>query len=227
VLRTAVTHPWTLVAKAFGHRGVHYLIQLALPLGALWALAPLALLAALPDVAINVLSATPTQTSIHFHYVAGIVPPLVVASVLGAKRLQRPALAGVLVVSAALVGSYRLGAIPLWAELPGGQSFQAHASDVSAHDRVALHAVDMIPGGTVVSASNSLGAHLSGRRRILSFPYVQDATWIAADETVPSWADRLAPIPAATALARLRRDPAWRLVFEQDGVLVLHRVLPP
>ena len=92
---------------------------------------------------------------------------------------------------------------------------------------MALRAVRLIPGGAVVSASNSLGAHLSARRRILSFPYVQDATWIAADETVPSWADRLAPIPAATELARLRRDPAWRLVFEQDGVLVFHRVLPP
>jgi uncharacterized membrane protein len=227
VLRTAVTHPWTLVAKAFSHRGIHYLIELALPLGALWALAPLALLAAVPDVAINVLSATPTQTSIHFHYVAGIVPPLVVASVLGAKRLRRPALAAVLVVAAALVGNFRLGAIPLWAELPGGQGFQARASDVSAHDRVALRAVRAIPSGVVVSASNSLGAHLSARRRILSFPYVQDATWIAADETVPSWADRLAPIPAATALARIRRDPAWKLVFEQDGVLVFHRVLPP
>src|SRR5207247_1212910 len=75
VLRTAVTHPWTLVEKAFGHRGVHYLIQLGLPLAALWAIAPLALVAALPDLAINLLSATPTQTSIHFHYVAGIGPP--------------------------------------------------------------------------------------------------------------------------------------------------------
>jgi uncharacterized membrane protein len=227
VLKTAVTHPWTLVAKAFGHRGLHYLIELALPLAGLWALAPLALVAALPDLAINLLSATPTQTSIHFHYVAGIVPALVAASVLGAKRLRRPALAAVLVVAAALVGNYRLGAIPLWSELPGGQSFQANAGDVSRHDDVALRAVDVIPDDAVVSASNSMGAHLSARRRVLSFPYVQDATWIAADETVPSWADRLAAIPAATELARLRRDPAWRLVFEQDGVLVFHRVLPP
>ena len=227
VLRTAVTHPWTLVTKAFDHRGIHYLIQLALPLAGLWVLAPLALVAAVPDLAINLLSATPTQTSIHFHYVAGIVPALVVAAVLGAKRLRRPALAAALVVGAALVGNYRLGAVPLWAELPGGQRYQAHAADVAPHDDVALKAVDVIPDGVVVSASNVLGAHLSARRRVLSFPYVQDATWIAADETVPSWADRLAPIPAATELARLRRNPAWKLVFQQDGVLVFHRVLPP
>ena len=59
----------------------------------------------MPDLAINVLSATPTQTSIHFHYVARIVPPLVAASVLGAKRLRRPALAAMLVVGAALLGT--------------------------------------------------------------------------------------------------------------------------
>jgi hypothetical protein len=133
----------------------------------------------------------------------------------------------VLVAGAALVGNYRLGAIPLWSELPGGQAFQANASNVSPHDMIALDAVRLVPGGVVVSASNVLGAHLSARRRVLSFPYVQDATWIAADETVPSWADRLAPIPAATELARLRRDPAWKLVFERDGVLVFRRVLPP
>ncbi len=41
VLETAVTHPWTLIAKAFGHRGVHYLLDLGLPLALLWAFAPL------------------------------------------------------------------------------------------------------------------------------------------------------------------------------------------
>jgi hypothetical protein len=56
---------------------------------------------------------------------------------------------------------------------------------------------------------------------------VQDATWIAADETQPGYADRVSPLPAATQLVWLRRNPAWRLVFQQDGVLVFRRVLPP
>jgi uncharacterized membrane protein len=230
VLRTAVTHPWRLVSTAFGHRSVHYLIQLGFPLAVLWALAPLVLVAALPDLTINLLSATPTQTSIHFHYTAGIIPPLMIASVLGAARLRervRPATIAAVAVAVALVGNYRLGAIPLWRELPGGQSYQATASRISSHDRAALRAVRLVPAGAVVSVSNSLGAHLSARRRVLSFPYLEDATWVAADETVPGYADRLAPIPAATQLAWLRRNPAWRLVFEQDGILVFHRILPP
>jgi hypothetical protein len=75
----------------------------------------------------------------------------------------------------------------------------------------------------VVSASNSLGAHLSERRRFLSFPYRLDATWIAVDETKPGYADRVAPQAYARSIAALRRDPAWGLVLEDDGVLLFRK----
>ena len=83
-----------------------------------------------------------------------------------------------------------------------------------------------MPEGAVVSATNSLGAHLSARRRVLSFPYVRDAHWIAADETQPGYGDRIAPLATAVRLARLRRNPAWKLEFAEDGVLVFRRVGP-
>jgi len=127
------------------------------------------------------------------------------------------------VVVAALLGNYRLGPVPGWRHVPGGSHFQATAAHVTEHDRIAARALKLIPKSAVVSATNTLGAHLSARRRILSFPYIQDATWIAADETQPGYADRYAPLPTALALAALRRNPDWRLVFEQDGVLVFNR----
>jgi uncharacterized membrane protein len=175
------------------------------------------------------LSSAPTQTSIHFHYTAGEIAPLVIAAVIGGSRLRRRWLIPVatLALAAAVVGNYRLGAIPVWRELPGGQTLQANAARVTSHDRVAARALKLVPPDAVVSATNSLGAHLSARRRVLSFPFVQDATWIAADETQPGYADRVAPLPTAAALAELRRNPAWKLVFEQDGVLVFHRMSPP
>jgi hypothetical protein len=126
-------------------------------------------------------------------------------------------------VVAALVGSYRLGPIPGWRDVPGGSRFQATAARVTEHDRISARALKLIPNSVVVSATNTLGAHLSARRRVLSFPYIQDATWIAADETQPGYGDRYAPLPTALALSALRRDPDWRLVFEQDGVLVFNR----
>jgi uncharacterized membrane protein len=224
IVKTALTHPGRIVHAAFSGRDVRYLAELVLPLAGLSLLAPLVLVAALPELAINLLSATPTQTSIHFHYTAGLIPPLVIAAVLGARRLARWTLAvAMVVVVAALAGNYRLGPIPGWRDVPGGSRFQATAARVTAHDRISARALELIPKSAVVSATNTLGAHLSARRRILSFPYLQDATWIAADETQPGYGDRYAPLPTALALSALRRDPDWRLVFERDGVLVFTR----
>jgi len=225
IVKTAFTHPLRIADAAFSGRDLHYLWQLAMPLALLFVLAPLVLVAALPELAINLLSATTTQTSIHFHYTAGLIAPLVAGAVLGAARLRRWAVpVAAVAVLAALVGNYRLGPIPGWRHVPGGQDFQATSARVTRHDRIAARALRLIPDDAVVSATNSLGAHLSARRRFLSFPFLREATWIAADETQPGYADRYAPLPTALQLGWLRRNPEWRLVFEQDGVLVFRRV---
>jgi uncharacterized membrane protein len=224
IVKTTFTDPVRILEAAFSTRDLRYLLELAAPLAALCVLAPLVLVAALPELAINLLSATPTQTSIHFHYTAGLIPPLVISAVFGAKRLNRWTLpVAFAVVLAALLGNYRLGPIPGWRHVPGGERFQATAARVTDHDRIAARALALIPKSAVVSATNTLGAHLSARKRVLSFPFIQDATWIAADETQPGYADRYAPLPTATQLAALRRNPDWRLVFQQDGVLVFNR----
>src|SRR5262249_15573046 len=160
--------------------GIHYLLELLVPLLLLVVASPVALVAAAPELGLNLLSATDTQSSIHHHYTAGLIPPLIVATVLGAARLTRsrprlrvpltaPALVAVMVAA-----NFVLGAIPLWRDLPGGQTYRAYASHVATHDRVTDRALRMIPDGAVVSATNSLGSHLSGRRRFLSFPYIRD-----------------------------------------------------
>src|SRR5207237_7599521 len=119
VLRTAVTHPVRILDKTFDHRSLRYLADLAVPLAGLFLAAPLALVAALPELALNLLSSVQTQTSIRFHYTAGLIPPLVVGSVLGAARLRRGTALAALVLVAALAGNVRLGAIPAWTHVPG------------------------------------------------------------------------------------------------------------
>jgi len=229
VLRTLFTHPLRVLGNAFSGGDLHYLAELAVPLAFLWLLAPVALLAALPEAALNVLSKNPYQASLHFHYTAGLIPPLFVASVLGGARLarRRPSakrLIGPGILALAVLSNFYLGAIPVWASLPGGSNFQRHATRVTAHDRITARAVDLVPDGAVVSATNSLGAHLSARPRILSFPRLDDATWVAVDETNGSYLDGTGPLPMERDVAFLRRDPSWQLVFEQDGVLVFrHR----
>ncbi len=224
IVKTAFTHPLRIAEAAFSGRDLHYLVDLVAPLAALCLLAPLMLVAALPELAINLLSSATTQTSIHFHYTAGLIPPLVIAAIFGAKRLSRWAFpVAAAIVVAALVGNYRLGPIPGWRHVPGGQKFQATAARVTVHDRIADRALRLIPDDAVVCATNTLGAHLSARRRVLSFPFIEDSKWVAADETQPGYADRYAPVPTATQLAALRRNPEWQLVFEQDGILVFRR----
>ena len=70
-----------------------------------------------------------------------------------------------------------------------------------------------------------MGAHLSGRRRVFSFPLLEEARWIAVDKLRMSYGDsNLARERGLRVLRRLRQDPHWRVVFEQKGIVVLHRV---
>jgi uncharacterized membrane protein len=223
IVHTALTDPWKIVTTAVTGRGLGYLAQLVLPLALLVVLAPVALIAAVPELAVNLLSAATTQTSIRFHYTAGLIPVLIAAAIFGAKRLPPRIPVATIVVVTALAANYLLGPLPPWRYFLGGEQHQAHAADVSEHDRIAARALRLIPPHAVVSATNSLGAHLSARRRVLSFPYLQDAQWVAADETAPGYADRLAPLPTAVQLSWLRRNPEWRLIFERDGILIFHR----
>jgi hypothetical protein len=78
-----------------------------------------------------------------------------------------------------------------------------------------------------VSASNTLGAHLSERSRVFSFPVLREAEWIAVDRTRPSHRDRaVAPEAFARALARIQASGRFEPVFDEDGILVLRRVGP-
>jgi uncharacterized membrane protein len=218
LLETVVTDPGRVLSVAFDERGLEYLAQLVLPLAVLPLLAPAAVLIAVPELAINLLSSTVTQTSIHFHYTAGLIPGLVVAAVLGTARLaqRRPGLAlplSLAAVATALVATLLRGPVP----------DRLDDYDRTKSDPVAADALDVIPDDDAVSATNTLGAHLSERRRVLSFPVVRDALWIAIDEDRASLGDRLNPPEAPTRIAAIRRDPSWRVVFDRGGVIVLRR----
>ena len=228
IARTVVTDPTETFAALTERRDATYVFQLLVPVAALCLLAPLLLVAALPELLLNLLSETRTQTSIHFHYSAASLAVVYAATALGVAKLARArerlrdhvprAL-----VAVSLAATVALGALPLWAAVPGGETLGADATRVTAHDRIAERALERVPAGVAVSASNALGGHLSDRRRILSFPYLEDAAWVAVDETAAGYSDRVAPLPYAAAIARLRRDARWELVLAEDGVLLFRR----
>jgi len=230
MVETAVTSPGAILDAASESRDLAYLRDLLLPLLGLPLLAPLALLTAVPELALNLLSDTRTQTSIHFHYTAGALPGLMVAAVLGAARLRRrfrwarrPE--GRAIVVSALVAGILLGPLPVWSHVPFGSELAAREHLVGSHAEVAERALRLIPADAGVSATNTLGAHLSGRRRIFSFPVLGEAEWVAVDRTRPSHRDQaVAPGEFASALARLEASGRFEPVFEEDGILVLRRL---
>jgi uncharacterized membrane protein len=190
-------------------RDLSYLAALLLPLGLLPLAAPLALLPALPELGLNLLSTTTTQTSVKTHYAATAIPALLAATVYGVARVGERA--GYVAALAALAGAVALG--------PVGRI----GVEAGPHDAAARRALAIVPDGAPVSATNALGAHLSDRKRIFSFPVLREAEWVAVDSTRLTFLDSLQPQRARPALAALRRDPAWRLVFAEDGVLVFRR----
>lgn len=230
MLETAATDPGAIVAAVTGSRDAAYLGDLLLPLLGLPLLAPIAALTALPELALNLLSDTRTQTSIHFHYTAGALPGLLVASILGAARLRRRFAwarrpEGRAIVVATLAGGILLGPLPVWSHVPLGSELAAREHVVGGHAAVASRALRVVPDGVAVSATNTLGAHLSERRRVFSFPVLAEADWVAVDRTRPSHRDRaVAPKAFAAALARLRASGRFVPVFDEDGILVLRRV---
>ena len=52
---------------------------------------------------------------------------------------------------------------------------------------------------------------------------LREATWVAVDTQRLTYLDSLRPERARGPLAELRRDPHWRLVFAEDGILVFRR----
>jgi hypothetical protein len=229
ILETAVTDPATIVAAVTHGRDLSYLAELLLPLLALPLLAPLAALTAAPELALSMLSDTRTQTSIHFHYTAGALPGLMVAAVLGAARLReryawarRPE--GRAVVTSTLVAGILLGPLPVWRHVPLGSELGTREHVVVGHARIAARAVRLVPAGAAVSATNGLGAHLSERRRVFSFPVLGEARWVAVDLERPSYRDQLGQADRVRRAANaLRTSGRYRVVLAEDGLLVLHR----
>jgi Predicted membrane protein (DUF2079) len=117
-----------------------------------------------------------------------------------------------------------LGPLPLWRHVPGGADLATREHIIGAHAGVVERALALVPDDAPVSATNTLGAHLSERRRVFSFPVLGEAEWVVVDRGRPSYRDQ-ADEPAAfgRALARMRASGRFDVVFDEDEVIVLKR----
>lgn len=200
--------PGAFVSTVASWHKALYLALILVPFFGLWALEPLLLLGAVPDVAINLLSAKPEQTTIDFHYTAGIVPFVVAASVLGAARVGRPRRA----LTALTIA---IGFLALVSPMDySGVSVTSRSHQEVDAIRAALK---LVPAATPVSASQSVGAYVSTRRSVAVFPQTGKAKWVIVGSIETKEDD---PRAFKRKLKNLRSSPHWRTVFDSSGVAV-------
>jgi uncharacterized membrane protein len=211
MLRTAFTDPSVFAHEMATWHKVFFLALVFGPFLGLWALEPVLLVGAVPDLVINLLSSKPEQTTIFYQYTAGIIPFVVCASVLGAARLRRRRLAAL-----SLVGVFACLAVvsPLF------YTASTVVSRPHAQVTATRQALKLIPRGVPVSASQTIGAYVSTRRSVATFPNIGDANWVIVGPIASSIDD---PRTFYNTLHRLGTNPHWRIVFNSEGIVVLTR----
>jgi uncharacterized membrane protein len=222
LLKTLVTDPGIVVAQLTSAGDFQYLLLLAIPTALLFLGQPWLLVGAIPQLGANMLSDTGATVSPLYHYSAPVLAVVVAACAMGVGRVPqrfRVGAAGTL-VEVAVISLFAT------APVPGTEKYLFPHGET--HDRVAAleRAVALVPGSVPVTVTNRAGAHLSARRFVHLFPARDNAQWAVLDTRDPSntTASWIGPIPFATQLVRLERDPSWSLVFDREGVRVYRKV---
>jgi uncharacterized membrane protein len=234
VLRTLFTNPGKIGDALGTGSDVVYVVALTLPLAGAFLLAPALVVSAIPQLGANGLSSIASATDPRGHHVAGILPFLIAATVLGIARLPvaRRGQAAAAVLALCLGFSVAFGP---WPSVPGREHLWPYGVPSPDNVEALREAVALIPDGVPVAATNKAGSHLSARRRFFSVPRVARAEWVVIDMR-----DTWVPLPprepirsawgredfalVARLRLRLERSAEWRRVSETRGVFVFRRV---
>ena len=139
---------------------------------------------------------------IEYEYVSTIVACIFAASAIGAGKLgpRRAVFVTTAVLALVLVAT-------LSGPLASLDTFDAKEPVASSRAAAIRRALALVPSEAAVSSSNSIGAHLSERRRLYAFPLRARADWVVLDSADPwlaSEGERDAPTAYRRAIERLR-----------------------
>ena len=209
---------WAPAMEALTRKSaLDYAGTLLLSGGWLGLLAPLALLPALPVLALNALSTSPWMAAGKAHYSGLVLPFVAVGAAAGLWQLRHHPrlvrLASLGLIASSLVGYFLEGAGPF-----GGNYAPAVIDD---HARRAASIAATLPADATVSASSALVPRVSRRAGVYVFPAVLDAEFIFLDL-------RATPAPTSAGDVFLRVQDLlasgnWQLHQAEDGLLVLRR----
>jgi len=217
-------------------RKLVYLGALFGPLGGLPLLAPAALLPAVPALAVSLFSSDVTHASITSQYSASLVGPLFVALLDVLARLRargervepRSVLAGLVTLSAFI--SLAIGPTPLsmnfWNRAWGGHwHYTQYLPDRQATLNRAERLIPDDPNVAVATQNDLNSARLAHRYGYYSFPNeLAWADYVLLDlRRLPFVYWMPEPERYAAFVRGLRASADWRVVFDEEGVLVLQR----
>ena len=202
ILLNIVLRPWRWVGVAFAGGKIVYLLVMLLPLGFLPLLAPRVLAAAVPALALNLLSIDPVLANFRSQYQAFVLPFLMLAAVDGYARIREwrraPAVLGLAFFASVLLTARTTNDLMVtrW-RLDAGQ-------------RAAHALMGRIPRDAAVSANERLAPHLATRRQIFIYP-----TGTGISEYVLDVEPVLRAKPAA-GYRELARADGW-ILLRRDG----------
>ena len=239
---TLLTQPAVVWHQLVAAQALAYGARLLMAVGFLALLAPEVLLLALPSLAVNLLADFPPMHQVDtLIYAAPIVPFVMVAGVMGTRRIGNwlgqkhgtksdgpSALAhnvfsrfylalpiGLLLLVCTAVDQQLHG------YLPGSGNYLP--LQITQHHRNAAQIMAQIPPAAKVSAQDRLDPHVSGRETIYLFPRVEDADTIFLDVTGPAWPQH--PSDLRRNVDELMAQ-GFGVAAAQDGYLLLRQGEP-
>ncbi|MEX2007299.1 MAG: DUF2079 domain-containing protein [Candidatus Levyibacteriota bacterium] len=223
IVKNIFSSPGTIIGMMGEDNRMKYLVQLFLPLGFLSFLSPIALVFALPDLGINLLSSNSNLHQIYYQYSAAVTPFIFIAAILGVKNLSKWSkklsinTSLIFLVIATLFSAHNFG------PLPGAQNPNIDMFTKQLENRKLIQAfISGIPEEYKVAATNNLGSHLSRRVNVFTIPDGVDK----ADILVFLLNDPFAQPSLASQkeiVEILKKDQRYKLLFTEGDFVVFQK----
>lgn len=200
-----------------------YLGLIFLPLGFLSIFSPFALVFALPDLFINMLSNNSQLHEIYYQYTSTITPFLFISAIYGLRKLMKifPKIPDYIymffLLACALFSSYSFGPV-IGSKNPNLDMI----TKPQPNKDVIEGFLSRIPMKYSIAATNNLGSHLSHRQQIFTIPVGIDKADIVLFLLNDPFAQPSLKAQIATA-ENLKKDKNYIEIFKQNDFIVFEK----
>ncbi len=174
IVKNIILNPIKIISIIIDADRLKFLNQLFMPLGYLSVINPLALIFAVPDLMISLLSSNKALHQIYYQYTSVITPFVFISAIYSLKlilakfKIKAEYLA-IYIIFSTLTTLYFTGPLPA-TKRPNIDMFSKQLSYSSILEKY----LQSIPEEYSVAATNNLGSHLSQRPTLYSIPYGLD-----------------------------------------------------